>query len=152
VVIRHQGRVVIARVDGVEAIGCDRCTGMWRVIDGPKRRCVSARVHPEGSDNPTLSEPFQVPSAHARGNSGMNEQPTNDRTIRCPDCGRTLGQWVAEGLILMRHADGSALGTMKALGCTRRCGGVWKACAQPALEGNSSPAVVHRAAKIRRIV
>ena len=44
--------------------------------------------------------------------------------IRCPDCGRKLGERLPDGLVLMRHADGSALGAMQALGCTRRCGGI----------------------------
>jgi hypothetical protein len=56
----------------------------------------------------------------------VNEQPTKDQTIRCPSCGRKLGEWMTDGLILMSHADGSALGVMHALGCTRRCGGVWR--------------------------
>jgi hypothetical protein len=36
IVIRHQGRVVLAQPDGVEAIGCDRCAGIWRAGECPQ--------------------------------------------------------------------------------------------------------------------
>jgi len=59
----------------------------------------------------------------------MSKQPTKDQTIRCPECGNTLGVRRSDGLTVSRRA-GRAYLNPDGIACERKdCRGVWRPAA-----------------------
>lgn len=56
----------------------------------------------------------------------MSAQPIEDRTIRCPECGHTLGRWVS-GRIVSTHQGRTWFGNPEGIACEQKgCHGVWR--------------------------
>jgi hypothetical protein len=56
----------------------------------------------------------------------MNEQPTKDQAIRCPECGNMFGVQGSDGQIVSRRA-GRAYLNPDGIACERKgCRGVWR--------------------------